>query len=263
MTMGSGGRRPAILIATSFRQKQSLPFEEITLPAGYVAAIERAGGLPILVPPMADGPAWRELAALGKGVLLVGGYDIDPAMYGQAVHPKTNITPLSRTRADCRLVQWADEHNLPLMGVCLGMQTINVCRGGTLNQHVPDDGQQFGVHLKPNDQSRSFHNVRVEIGSRLADIVKTLEMDVNRGRHKGIRIEVNSSHHQAVQKLGRNLCPTAWAEDELVECIEDPRPDRFVLGVQWHPEELLSTALHLALFETLVREAGRRAAVVS
>ncbi|MBN2581999.1 MAG: gamma-glutamyl-gamma-aminobutyrate hydrolase family protein, partial [Planctomycetes bacterium] len=188
-------RRPTILIATSYRMTpDNPPMGEITLPADYVTSILKAGGEPLLVPPMngrCSDAAWQQLVARGDGLLVVGGPDIDPRVYGQKCHPKTVLTAKARQQADARLLAWADRRRVPTLGVCLGAQSMTVHRGGTLLQHVPDIDPAYELHVRGNGQPRPRHHVRVDPESRLAGIVGSR------------RLNVNSSHHQAVDRLGR------------------------------------------------------------
>ncbi|HOI56479.1 MAG TPA: gamma-glutamyl-gamma-aminobutyrate hydrolase family protein [Phycisphaerae bacterium] len=244
-----GPTRPTILIATSYRVTADVPpAGEVLLPADYVTSIVKAGGEPLLVPPI-EAPrsdaAWRQLVARGHGLLVVGGPDLDPSAYGQKPHPKTVLTARVRQEADARLVAWADRRRMPTLGVCLGAQTLAVHRGGTLIQHLPDVAAAYQAHVRPEGAPRPRHAVRIDPTSRLAAIVGTRTLNVN------------TSHHQAVELPGRRLRAVAWFDDQLIEAIEDPRPDRFFLGVQWHPENLHNERRHLALFAALVAEARR------
>ena len=238
-------RRPRILIATSYGRNERFLMDEATLPADYVTSVVRAGGTPVPVPPMEDGPAWRELVALGDGVLIVGGLDLDPARYGQAAHPKTVQTPTLRQEADARLLRWAERRQRPVLAVCLGIQSLNVYRGGTLVQDISDQVAGVIGHQREPGEPRPRHPVRIDPASRLAKIVGATELSVN------------TSHHQAIAELGRHLEAVAWSADGIVEAAEDDRPDRFILAVQWHPEELWREKGHLALFKSLV-SASRR-----
>jgi len=247
-----GPARPTILIATSYRVTTDVPpAGEVLLPADYVTSIVKAGGEPLLVPPVAApgaDAAWRQLVARGHGLLLVGGADLDPAAYGRKRHPQTVLTPRIRQEADARLAAWADRRRMPTLGICLGAQTLAVHRGGTLIQHLPDVAASYQAHARPEGDPRPRHPVRIDPTSRLAAIV-------------GARpLNVNTSHHQAIDQPGRHLRAVAWFDDRLIEAVEDPRPDRFFLGVQWHPENLHRERRHLALFAALVAEARRWAA---
>ena len=237
--------RPTILIATSFGENAYKNGFNILLPEDYVTAVIKAGGLPLLVPPLDDGPVWRQLVGQGHGLLVTGGPDIDPAAYGRPAHPRTVISPRKRLEADARTVAWADRRRMPVLGICLGIQTLNVHRGGTLIQHLPDEWSAEVEHGSTPPTPRPRHPVRIDPASGLAGVVGPEELSTN------------SSHHQAIEKLGRHLRATAWSADELIEAVEDDRADRFFLGVQWHPEELHGEKRHLALFQALVRAAGR------
>lgn len=236
--------RPTILVATSFGENQYKTGFHILLPDDYVTSVLKAGGTPLLVPPMDDGPAWRRLVAQGQALLVVGGPDIDPAAYGRKLHPRTVLSPRKRLEADARMVAWADRRRMPVLGICLGIQTLNVHRGGTLIQDVPDQWSKAVVHSGNPPMPRARHAVKIDPASGLARIVGASELSVN------------TSHHQAVEDLGRHLRSVAWSSDGLIEAVEDDRAERFFLGVQWHPEELHRERRHLALFQALVR-AGR------
>ncbi len=236
-------RQPTILIATSYREDEDNPTGESFLRADYVRAVARAGGVPILVPPMSGGQAWIDLVTLGAGVLMVGGLDLDPSRYGQEKHPKTVVSPRLRQEADLRLLGWAKRTHRPIMAICLGAQALNVFRGGTLVQHIPDRFGDAVQHQTEPGQPRPRHDVRIEPDSRLAEIMGATTMSVNSG------------HHQAFDVVGQLLRPVAWSADGVVEAVEDVRRSRFTLGVQWHPEELCNEPQHLALFEALVKAA--------
>jgi gamma-glutamyl-gamma-aminobutyrate hydrolase PuuD len=236
-------RQPTILIATSFRKDQDNASAEAFIRNDYVRAVAKAGGVPILVPPMVGGQAWIDLVTLGDGALLVGGLDLDPASYGQEKHPKTEIASHFRQEADLRLLTWVKRTHRPVMGICLGAQVLNVFRGGTLVQHVPDRFGDAVQHQSEPGQPRPRHDVRIEPESRLAEIVGATTLSVNSG------------HHQALDAIGQHLRPVAWSADGVVEAVEDDRRSRFALGLQWHPEELCHEPPNLALFEALVKAA--------
>lgn len=240
-------RRPVILVASSTGLTASGDAEARLL-MDYAVSVARAGGAPLVVPPLPDGPAWRRLVSVGDGVLVTGGPDINPARYGRRKHPKTNLLPPEREEADFRLVAWADRRRrLPVMGICLGAQVLAVHRGGTLIQDIPDERPDALEHrrLAPKGP-RPRHTVRIDPASRLARIV---------GRAP---LSANTSHHQGIDQPGRRLRPVAWSSDGIIEALEDGRPDRFYLAIQWHPEELWREKRHLALFRALVRAAARR-----
>ncbi|GHF37504.1 gamma-glutamyl-gamma-aminobutyrate hydrolase [Kitasatospora xanthocidica] len=184
------------------------------VPQTYVDAVVRAGGTPVLLPPQPGG-AGRLLDAL-DGLVLAGGPDVDPARYGAAADPRTGPSHHARDDWESRLLGAALARDLPVLGVCRGMQLLNVELGGTLLQHLPDGSHQ----TVPARFVR--HRVEPADGSRLADVL-------------GPAAEVSCYHHQAVDRLGTGLQVTARSADGTVEALELPG-HRFVLGVQWHPE---------------------------
>lgn len=203
-------------------------------------AVERAGGVPVVLPPLEAGAMATLLDRL-DGVCLSGGPDLDPSAYGARAHELLGPTEPSLDRFELELARAADARGLPLLGVCRGAQTLNVARGGTLHQHL--DG-----HRQTELASQPTHAVRLAQRSRAARTLRTCTT------------EVNSFHHQAVDRLGSNLRASGWAADGTIEAIEDPRRP-FLLGVQWHAETLIDMPGQLALFEALVVAATWRSRV--
>ena len=201
------------------------------VPLDYVAAVERAGGRPLLLPP-SDHGAEETVAAL-DGLVLSGGSDLDPALYGQEAHPETRFRR-ERDRAELALLEAALERDLPVLAICRGSQVLNVARGGDLVQHLPEQVGHDG-HRETRGVF-SEHGVRVEPDSRLGSVLRDTE--------------VKSHHHQGLGRVGDGLRPVAWAEDGSLEAVEDPAR-RFAVGVLWHPE----AGDDAALFEALVVEA--------
>jgi len=209
----------------------------------YVDAVRRAGGVPVALPFGQDDEADAVLAMI-HGLLVTGGKDCDPAAYGARRHPTTHPVIAAKTRYELRLLDAADRLDLPVFGICLGCQLVNVARGGTLVQHLPDERPGALVHPAPEEhRRRPSHDVEVTDGTRLAAICGAG------------RLPVNSLHHQGIDHLGQDLVVCARADDGLVEAIEDPERS-FLLGVQWHPEDLPTLPRHAALFEAFV-EASR------
>jgi putative glutamine amidotransferase len=210
------------------------------VPAGYLGAVQRAGGLAVVLPP--DAEATRDpdpLLDLLDGLILAGGVDVDPATYGASALPTTDEPNPERDAFELALARRALERDLPLLGICRGMQLLNVAAGGTLHQHL-DDGvhrRTLGVFVE--------HDVRLEEGSLAA-------------RAAGEAVHPSKSHHhQAVDALGAGFVVTGRsAEDELPEAIEDPTR-RYALGVQWHPEADETSRLIGSLVEE-ARAAARR-----
>ena len=220
--------------------------------AAYLAAVQQAGGIPVLLPPQLEPSARAELLKRLQGVLLTGGGDVDPARFGEAPHPTTADVSAARDGLEIDLTRWAIETGIPLLAICRGLQVLNVALGGSLHQDIPSDPGSPLDHsqagLQGGSRSTPVHQVKVRDGSRLAGILGALEVDVN------------SFHHQAIHRLGRDLRDVAWAPDSIVEGIELVGDAPFVVGVQWHPEELVGhdpTARNL--FRVLVERARERA----
>lgn len=212
--------------------------EAALIPQDYVNAVDRAGGRPLLVPPTTEGV--EETLDVLHGLLLTGGSDLDPALYGQEPHPETFGVHALRDEAELALLEGALERDMPVFGICRGIQVINVGRGGDLHQHLPEVVGHEGHKHDPPGQFLE-HDVEIEPDTRLAAVL-------------GRRTRVMSHHHQALRRLGEGLVEAAHAEDGTVEAIE-ARDRRFVLGVLWHPE----AGDDPALFEAFVEEARRYA----
>jgi putative glutamine amidotransferase len=218
------------------------PQRELALGALYVRAVELAGGLPVVLPPLALEAVPALLDHL-SGICLSGGPDLDPAAYGAAPHAHLGPTEPDMDAFELAVALEADRRELPILGICRGLQTLNVARGGTLHQHVADVTDGTIAHRQSASALVPTHDVRIEPTSRLAQV-----LGVN-------RLPVNTFHHQAVEKLGRGLRAVAWAPDGLVEGIES-EGEGLLLGVQWHAESLGSAEPERRLFEALVRAAG-------
>jgi putative glutamine amidotransferase len=205
------------------------------VPVAYVAAVEHAGGRPLLVPPSGQGVD-ETLDAL-DGLILSGGNDLDPAGYGAEPHPETQGVDPERDRGELALLEAALARDMPVLAVCRGSQVLNVLRGGDLVQHLPEAvGHERHRHTPG---VFADHPVELEAGSRLAAIF-------------GDHAPVKSHHHQGFGRIGKGLRPAAHADDGTVEALEDPER-RFAVGVLWHPEE----GDDLDLFRALVDEAAR------
>lgn len=190
------------------------------LPAGYHRMVQSAGGLACLLPP-GDTAAAEETVARVDGLVLAGGPDVEPACYGADPHPRTGVAYRDRDRWELALINAALAQGKPLLGVCRGMQLLNVALGGTLIQHVPDVVGHGGHSGPPGTFAQ--HLVTPVPGTRLAAAIPEETV-------------VPTYHHQAVDHLGAGLTPSAFASDGTVEAIEPRAGAPFVLGVQWHPE---------------------------
>ncbi len=219
--------RPAIAICAGLEDASWGVWHRpaVLLPEEYVAAVLKAGGLPLLIAP--DEELIRnpdEVLDRVDGLMLAGGADVDPGAYGAAKHPETNGTVPRRDGPELALARRAVERDIPLLGICRGMQVLNVAYGGTLLQHVPDLVGNDEHRRNPGSFDGTEHDVRLKPGSRAANAA-------GEELH-----ETFSHHHQAVARIGGGLDVTGWSTlDELPEAIEDPQRT-FVLGVQWHPE---------------------------
>ena len=206
--------------------------EAALVPYDYVRAVERAGGRAVLLPP--DDEGIEEVLDALDGLIFSGGNDLTPDSYGAEADPKTNGTNPARDRGELALLTAALERDLPVLAICRGVEVLNVVRGGDLVQHLPDVVGHEEHRAAVGDFSE--HDVRVEPSSRIGSVPGP----------------VKSHHHQGLGRIGDGLREVAWAEDGVVEAVEDPeRP--FVVGVLWHPE----AGEDQRLFEQLV-EAARR-----
>ena len=219
--------RPVIGLCAALERAQWSVWDQpaVLLPRNYVDAVQRAGGLALLLPPdpqLVEQPG--ELLAMLDGLLLAGGADIDPATYGQQPHPQTQETVPERDAFEIALTRGAIERDVPLLGICRGMQLINVALGGSLTQHLPEHLGHEQHRKVIGSFEGSDHDVEVLEG--------TLAMRVIGAPAHGTK----SHHHQGVDRVGEGLSVSAVAAaDGLVEAVELPERS-FVLGVQWHPE---------------------------
>jgi putative glutamine amidotransferase len=201
------------------------------LPMSYIDQVTEAGGVPVLLPPV-PGVA----TALGRldGLILTGGGDVGPAGYGAQADPRTSRVQPDRDQAELELLAAALAEGLPVLGICRGMQVLNVARGGTLCQHLPDEAGH-----RPAPGTFGSHRVRLAPGSRLASVLRSGGGQPGDGRPGGgdeLTLDVATAHHQGIDRLGDGLVPVAWAQDGLIEAVELAGPHPFALGVQWHPE---------------------------
>jgi putative glutamine amidotransferase len=212
--------------------------EAVLLPRSYIDAVHRAGGIAMLLPP--DPAAVEDpdsVLDLVDGLVLAGGADMDPASYGAEPHPETAGTVPERDAVELALAARAMERDLPFLGICRGMQVMNVARGGTLAQHLPDDYGHGDHRRSLGSFDNADHDVRLAAGS-LAERVAHEEVHATK-----------SHHHQGVERIGEGLEVTGWATlDDLPEALEVPG-NRFALGVQWHPEADAASPLIAGLVE--------------
>ncbi|HET7437286.1 MAG TPA: gamma-glutamyl-gamma-aminobutyrate hydrolase family protein [Thermoanaerobaculia bacterium] len=209
----------------------------------YVEAVRRAGALPVLIPPQPENA--RDLVESLDGLVLAGGYDCDPALYGEERHETVEAMDERRQSNDYALAKAAREHGIPTLGICLGLQMMNVAAGGSLVQDI-DSAMDTEIRHASIPEDRARHDVIVEQGTKLASILRSGEMNVN------------SSHHQAIKNVGEGLRITAHAPDGIVEGLEDPSHP-FYIGVQWHPEDMPGEPSATTLFGAFIDAARRYA----
>ena len=191
----------------------------------YSEAVEAAGGIPVNIPLIPRPDFIRHIMADLDGLLLPGSNsDVDPLRYGREPHPQLGAVHAEKDETDLLALVEVEERAMPLFAICFGAQVLNVSRGGTLIQDIVSQHADAIKHEQGAPRDRHSHRVRLLEDSRLGQLAKAETAPVN------------SHHHQAIETLGRELVATAWAPDGIVEALEDPRGDRFVVGVQWHPE---------------------------
>jgi putative glutamine amidotransferase len=218
------------------RPESEPPMREMALGLTYPDAVARQGGVPVVIPPFASDASMRELLPRLDGIVVAGGPDIHPSLYGHEPSDALGPTEPILDGTEIALVRLALERRMPILGICRGMQALNVARGGTLVQDLPD-------HRQTEPGRITTHGVRIEPGSLLAAALGTTET------------QVNSFHHQAVDDLGVALRPVAWADDGLLEGIEATDRD-WVVGVQWHAEGLVDAREQQRLFDAFLEAAA-------
>lgn len=240
MLRGQTMERPLIGLSTYGRNAK----DRHELPASYSWCTYRAGGAPVLLPPVGDGDVSEVWLDRIDALILTGGGDVDPALYGGVRHPTMYSLDAERDTSEASLARAALRRDMPILAICRGLQVCNVVMGGTLYPHLPDVyGDTVAHRLPPREPTT--HGVRLTEGSRLAHIMGQTSID-------GV-----SWHHQAIHDVAPGLVPTAFAADGVIEGAEAPG-DRWLVGVQWHPEMSADhDPLQLRLFEELVAAAQK------
>jgi putative glutamine amidotransferase len=205
----------------------------------YAKAVELAGGLPLLLPYKTDVSLVPQYVDLLDGVLFSGGDDLDPALYDEQWHPKAQHIDPDRQRWDMALLAEVERRRTPALGVCLGSQIMNVHRGGSLHQFLPDVSRDGGLEHRKQPDQINRHPIQLDRESQLGRAIGKAE------------ISVNTYHKQSTNRLGRGLRVVATAPDGVIEGFEDPTMPLFA-AVQWHPERLTDEPEHLAPFKLLV-----------
>ncbi|WP_199700370.1 gamma-glutamyl-gamma-aminobutyrate hydrolase family protein [Galactobacter valiniphilus] len=224
MASSASDPAPLIGITTYLEQAQTGVWDVPAsfLPKVYLDAVTDAGGIALLLPPQPSSPevAAAVIARL-DGLIVSGGADVDPTLYGQASHPKTGAPRVDRDAWETDLLTAAADADLPYLGICRGAQVLNVARGGSLHQHLPDlVGDE---RYQPGAAQFGTEAVSVEPSTALGSLV-------------GDGVDAQVYHHQAIDAVGEGLVVTARSADGIIEAIEDPAA-RFGVAVQWHPEE--------------------------
>lgn len=262
MKQGAQNSRPLIGVTTSEvrepkriqQTRESEPkVREMVLGLTYLRAIEAAGALPMVIPPLPEEAIGTLIDRL-DGICLSGGPDLDPDAYGASPHPDLGPTEPDLDRFELAVARRADAREIPILAICRGTQALNVGRGGSLIQHLPDVSVEIS-HRQTTPGNQTSHPIDVEPDSRLAAALGDDEVAVPDV------IDVNSFHHQGIERLGQGLKVSARAPDGTAEAIEDPsRP--FLIGVQWHAETLVHRPYEAALFRHFV-EASRLSPVAA
>ena len=236
-------KKPWIGIPTRYQEKS----EYVGQICHYLDAILWAGGLPLLIPTTGDREVIREYVERAQGILLPGSpTDIDPVHYGATPHSNLGRLYPERDATDFAILDLVETANLPVLGICFGVQSINVHRGGSLVQDIPSLIGDHQTHDEEDGKPPARHVVQIPQDSLIARIARRSE------------VEVNSYHHQSVQNPGRNLRPVAFAPDGVIEAVEDAT-GRFIVGVQWHPERgWKDDPFSQALFRSFIDEARLR-----
>jgi putative glutamine amidotransferase len=236
--------KPWIGIPTRYHEKS----EYIGQIRHYLDAILWAGGLPLMIPTVADRAIVAEYVARVEGILLPGSpTDIDPAHYGAPAHKKLGKLYPERDATDFAILDFVESQpTMPVLGICFGIQSLNVHRGGTLVQDIPALVEKPVKHDEDSPHPAARHMVRIAEGSLVERLAGASQM------------EVNSYHHQAIEKPGQNLRPVAFANDGVIEAVEDTT-GRFIVGVQWHPERgWKEDPFAKALFSKFIEQARLR-----
>lgn len=209
----------------------------------YSEALESLGAIPYHISLIPNEAYISEIVKNVDGILLPGSdTDVDPLIFGEEPRPNLKKIIPEKENTDLMMLANAEKLGKSVLGICFGMQILNVSRGGTLIQDIESEIENCVKHEQGRPLARNSHSLEFEEESLLARLITTKN-----------DVRVNSHHHQAIGKLGKNLKATAWAKDGVVECIEDTRTDRFVLGVQWHPELSWNTDnLSRNIFESFI-----------
>lgn len=220
------GASSAITVAVSSTSDTLGGAHRVRLNSAYILALESAGLIPVIVPPLSNEAAARAIVSRMDGLVLTGGEDVDPSLYRQPRIPECGVSNAPRDITEIALIRAARELNKPVLAICRGPQVLNVALGGTLFQDIPSQIPGALEHNPQNERSSRVHPVEIEEDSLTARAIGATS------------ITVNSLHHQSVQNVAPGLRATAFAPDGVVEGLESTSTDWWVVAVQWHPEEM-------------------------
>jgi len=232
-------RKPII----GLTMRLELETERFYLGRDYSEALAALGAIPYHISLIPNEDYISEIMKNVDGILLPGSdTDVDPLIFGEEPRPNLKKIIPEKENTDLMLLAEAEKLKKSVLGICFGMQVLNVSRGGTLVQDIESEIENCVKHEQGKPLARNSHSIEFEAESLISRLITNKN-----------EVRVNSHHHQAIGKVGKDLKSTAWAKDGVIECIEDTREDRFVLGVQWHPELSWQTdALSKNIFESFI-----------
>ncbi|HMI47500.1 MAG TPA: gamma-glutamyl-gamma-aminobutyrate hydrolase family protein [Gemmatimonadaceae bacterium] len=228
----SSARKPvrACTVAVTAGIRPDGNTSRVRLTAAYVSALESAGLIPLIVPPLSGADAASAVLDSVAGLVLTGGEDVDPARYGEERHEKVLSVSAARDTTETALIKEAQERGMPVLAICRGIQILNVALGGSLVQDIASQCETNIEHDESSARNSRTHEVSVEPGSLIAKAMGTEHLTVN------------SFHHQSVKRVADGMRATAWSPDGVIEGLESTDDDWWVMAVQWHPEEMTESA---------------------
>lgn len=241
-------KRPKI----GLTMRLELETERFYLGRHYSQALENFGAIPLHLSLIPKKMYIREALQDLSGILLPGSdTDVNPLSYGEEPHPRLKKVIPEKDETDLLVLEEAEKLKLPVLAICFGAQVLNVSRSGTLYQDIEAEIADHIKHEQGIPLERNSHSIEIKENSTLMRLI-------TKKRYNREKINVNSHHHQSIKAIGDHLEASAWTKDSVIECIEDTREDRFVMGVQWHPELSWKTDfLSGKIFETFVKECAK------
>lgn len=244
----SSARKPgsACTVAVTASIRQDGDTSRVRLTAAYVTALEGAGLVPVIIPPLSNVGAAAAILGAVSGLVLTGGEDVDPARYGEMRHEKLRSVNAARDATEAALVEEAKSRGIPVFAICRGIQILNVALGGTLVQDIASQCDTDIAHDDEGARDSRSHDISIEPGSRIAAAMGTE------------RCSVNSFHHQSVKRVASGMRVTARSPDGVIEGLESTDEDWWVMAVQWHPEEMTRSPepWDRGLFKAFARRIG-------